>query len=271
MRFRHAVAVSLVCLTADAFGVAGGTTETGRGMTATWSVHLQADGAWLQVIEEIMVLSASDPSRAVAGDHRFEIRLPPEAEILAGAMQTAGGEAVKVKPAPAGRKGDYYLSAPLPPGETRFAVGWRLPYRGQAVIRPGISYPLKRIAVVLPDSMTFEAESPGLFAEKPDETWAIVQELASPEPGQSAAFRVSGTGTLAKIAIPRKQQDRTVSSHSGQTGRTAPSHGGTSASEGLPIAARPDHRFLAGGLIAVLLAGSAVLVVHKQRLRRLSA
>jgi RNA polymerase sigma-70 factor (ECF subfamily) len=245
----------------------------GRGVTATWSVRLQADGDWLQVIEETIVLRASDPLRAVANDRPFEIRLPPEAEVVAGAMQTAGGQAVKVKPVPGDRKGDHYFPGPLPPGETRFAVGYRLPYRGQALIRPGIPYPLKRIVVVLPDSMTFEAESAGLFEKKPDANRALVRETASPKPGQSVAFRVSGTGTLARVPIPRKQQaGRTVSSHSGQTGQTASSHGGTSAPEGLPVAARPDHRFLAGGLIAVLLAGSAVLFGYKRKhLRRLSA
>jgi hypothetical protein len=269
LRFHHAVAVSLVCLTIDAITVAtSGTTEIGRGVTATSNVRLQADGDWLQVIEEIMVLGAFDPSREVANERPFEMRLPPEAEVLAGAMQKTGGEAVSVKPVPGDRKGDYYYPALLLSGETRFAVGWRIPYRGQAVVRPGIPYSLKRIVVVLPDSMTFEAESPGLFEKRPDEALAIVRQIASPKPGQSAAFRVSGTGTLANIRVPKQQAGQTVPSHSG---RTVPSQGGTSAPDGLSIAARPDHRFLLGGLIALLLAGSAVLACRRKLVRRLSA
>jgi hypothetical protein len=188
-------------------------------------------------------------------------------------MQTGGGQAVRVKPVPGDRKGDHYFPTPLLPGETRFAVGYRLPYQGQAVIRPGIPYPLKRILVVLPDSMTFEAESPGLFEERPDAALATVQEIASPKPGQSAAFRVSGAGTFAKVPLPRRQQaGQTVSSHAGQTGRTASSHGGTSALEGLPVVTRKDRRFLAGGIIAVLLAGSAVFVEYRRKhVRRLPA
>lgn len=278
MSFRHAVAVSLVCLAVEVIATAGSTTERGPGVTATWNVRVQADGDWLQVIEETTVLSAFGPLRAVAGDRPFEIRLPPEAEVLAGAMQTAGGQAVNVKPVPGGRSGDYYFPGLLPAGETRFAVGYRFRYQGQAVIRPGIPYPLSRVVIALPDSMTFEAESPGLFEEKRDEARAIVQEMASPKPGQSAAFRVSGKGSLTNIQLPRKQETgRTVPSHSGQSvpshaDQAAPSHGGAAAPGRLPVAARPNHWRLAGGLIAVLLAGSAVLFGYKgKRLRRLLA
>jgi hypothetical protein len=278
LSFRHAVAASLVCLAVEAIAMAAGTTERGPGVTATWNVRVQADGDWLQVIEEMTVVSASDPPRTAANDRPFEMRLPPGAEVLAGAMQAGGGQAVNVKPVPGGLKGDYYFPGPLPPGETRFAVGYRLPYRGQAVLRPGISYPLTRIVVVLPDSMTFEAESQGLFEEKPDEAWAIVQKIASPKPGQSAAFRVSGTGSLTRIRGPHTEDAaRTVPSHAGQTvpshaDQAAPTHGRASAPDGLPIAARPDHRLFVGGLVAVLLAGSAGLVGYaRRRSHRLSA
>ena len=73
---------------------AAATTEIERGVTATWNVRLQADGNWLQVIEEITIPSASNPPRAVANDRPFGIRLPPEAEVLAGAMQTGAAQAI---------------------------------------------------------------------------------------------------------------------------------------------------------------------------------
>ena len=117
MSFRHAVAAALVCFAVDAMAVAAsGSAEIGPGVTATWNVRLQADGDWLQVIEELIVLNASDPPRAPDSGRPFAIHLPPEAEVLAGAMQTGRGQAVKVKPDSGDRKGDYYFPTQLLPG-----------------------------------------------------------------------------------------------------------------------------------------------------------
>ena len=247
-------------------------------LTATWDVRLQADGDSLKVIDEVAVQNASDPPRTLLNARPFAIQLPPEAEVLAGVVQSPGGKAVKVKPAAGDRKGDYYFPFPLLPGETRFAVGWRLPYRGNAVIEPRILYPLRRFVVVHPDSMKFEPQSPGLFEAKADESWAIVTETASPKPGQSASFRVSGTGTLAKVQSPKQQPQvgQAAPSHGDQT---APSHGGqTATSTGAPaVPARPpgpvpvDRRLLFGGLAVVLVAGSAVFLGYRRRKLRSSS
>ncbi len=279
--FCRAIAASLVCLAADSIAAAARATEVAPGGTATWSVRVQADRDWLQVIEEVTVLSAPVPPRAEANDRPFEMRLAAEAEVLAGAMQTRGGQAINVKPLAGGRKGDYYFPGLLSPGESRFSVGYRLPYRGRALIRPGIPYSLSRIVVVIPDSMIFEAESPGLFEEGPSDALGIVQETASPKPGQSAAFRVSGMGNLTKIRGQRKREPgHTVASHSSQTVPSYSSHGDQTAlpngeaaapSDGFPIVARSVRPLLAGVFVAVLLTGSAVLVTYKRRLRRFSA
>jgi hypothetical protein len=236
-------------------------------LTATWDVRLEADGDSLKVIEEIAVRNASDPPRALLNARPFPMQLPPEAEILAGAVQTAGGQAVKVKPVPGDRKGAYFFRFPLLPGETRFAVAWRLPYPGRAVIEPRILYPLKRLVVVLPDSMTFEPKSSGLFEAKFDETWAVVRETASPKPGQSSAFRVSGTGTLARARDPkqRPQVAQTAPSHGSLT---APSHDGSADPAWTPGPVPMDRRIFLGGLIAVLVAGTLVLRGYRRQQTR---
>jgi hypothetical protein len=233
-------------------------------VTATWDVRLQADGDSLKVIDEIAVLNASDPPRALLNARPFIMQLPPEAEILAGAVQTAGGQAVKVKPIAGEGKGDYYFPFPLLPGETRFAVAWRLPYQGRAVIKPNISYPLKRLVVVLPDSMKFEPESPGLFEAKADEAWAIVRETASPKPGQSPAFRVSGTGTLAKVQGPKQQPQvgQTAPSHGS---KTAPSHADPAVPARTPVPVPRGRRLLFVGLGVVLIAASAVFLGYRRK------
>jgi hypothetical protein len=241
-------------------------------LTATWDVRLEADGDSLKVIDEIAVKNASNPPRVLLNARPFAVQLPPEAEVLAGAVQSPGGQAVKAKPAAGDRKGDYYFPFPLLPGETRYAVAWRLPYRGNAVIEPAIPYPLKRLVVVLPGTMKFEAESPGLFEAKADETWAVVKQTASPRPGQSASFRVSGTGTLAKVQGPKQQPQagQTATSHGDQTApsqgaQTATSAGGPAVPVRTPGPVPMDRRLVLGGLAVVLVAGSAVFLGYRRK------
>lgn len=242
-------------------------------VTATWDARIQADGDSLKVIDEIAVLNASNPPRALLNARPFALQLPPEAELMAGAVQIAGGHAIKVKPAAGDRKGDYYFPFPLLPGESRFSVAWQVPYRGNAVIEPRIPYPLRRLVVVLPDSMTFEPQSPGLFEAKPDPDWAVVKEIASPKPGQSASFRVSGTGSLAKVQRPK--QPPTGQMEASHAGRTPPSHAAqTASSAGLAAPTRPtgpapvDRRLVLGGVGLVLVAGIGVFLGYMRKKSR---
>jgi hypothetical protein len=44
----------------------------------------------LRVIEEVAVLNASRPPRALANEHALEIQLPPEAEVVGESTKNRG-------------------------------------------------------------------------------------------------------------------------------------------------------------------------------------
>jgi len=240
-----------------------------EGVTATADIRLEADDATLKVIEEFWVRNASDPPRTLRNEHPFTVQIPPEAQVLAGAMQAPGRQATKFKPVPGGQKGQYDFPLVLLPGESRFAIAYALPYKGEAPVAPRIPYPVTRLAVTIPTSMTFKAERAGLYEAKPDETWAIVRQMASPKPDQSAGFRVSGTGTLAKVQGAHRGVEPAQAAP-GADGLLAVSHG---VAEVRTERARPgawDRRLVLGGFSIALVVGAAgVAVLKKKKSRRL--
>ncbi len=171
------------------------------GVAAVLGVQrFQTEGETLQVVEQIIVRNDSQPPHTLMTGRPFRMQLSPDAQVESGIVQAAGGQQLTSKPTPGEQKGQYdFAFSPLRPGETRFAVLYRLPYRGEAIIEPNVLYPLTQFAVVLPKSMMFEAKTPGVFQPMPRKTGTNVQLTAAVKPGQPLAFRVSGNGTLAEL------------------------------------------------------------------------
>ncbi|MFY9748252.1 MAG: carboxypeptidase regulatory-like domain-containing protein [Acidobacteriaceae bacterium] len=164
--------------------------------------RMETDPQGLSVTESYFIRNQSKPPKTQLSTHSFEFYLPQDA-VLEGATATGpGGMAVSNSPVPMGDKGHYAFIFPLRPGETRFQVGYRLPYSGSATLHARVTLPAENIAVMLPKSMSFdggksfqalggEASGPGT------QTW-----LANNVPPETTvAFTVSGTGSM-----PREQQ-----------------------------------------------------------------
>jgi hypothetical protein len=212
--------------------------------------RIQAEGNMLQVIEEIVLDNGSKPPRTLVKERPFEIQLPPEARIVASAVQTAGGQPVQSMPAPGGEEGRYYFAFPLLPGVTRYAVAYQLPYRGQAVIAPKIFYPLTQFAVVLPKTMKFEANPAGKFHPISADTDPNVQVMAAVNPVQPLGFRISGRGMLPKTP----------------GGNRLAQAGATALPGGMPVPGglRKDRWFILGGL-ALILTGTVGFFAHRRK------
>jgi len=233
-----------------------------EGVSAIMDVQrLEATSDHLEVKQLITVRNDSQPPRTLMNDRPFEIRLPPEAQVQSGLVQVEDGQPLKQKPIPDEQKGQYYFVSPIRPGDTRFAVVYRLPYSGDALIEPKIRNPLEKFVIMLPKSMTFQPKAAGIFAAMPGTTPDNVQGTAPLRPDQIVAFRVFGTGSLQELEGRRQEA---------QGGKTDPAirPGGGLAP---PIEA-PDplqeYRLpiLAG--ITVLMATGAVYVGRKTRLPR---
>jgi len=165
--------------------------------------RMETDPQGLSVTESYFIRNESKPPKTQLSTHSFEFYLPQDA-VLEGATATGpGGMAVSNSPVPMGDKGHYAFIFPLRPGETRFQIGYRVPYSGSATLNARVTLPAENIAVMLPKSMNFdggksfqalggEASGPGT------QTW-----LANNVPPEtSVAFTVSGTGSM-----PREQQN----------------------------------------------------------------
>ncbi len=177
------------------------------GISAIMDVQrFEANNGKLEVKQLITVRNASKPPRTLMNDRTFEFQLPPEAQLQSGLVQIEDGQPLKQKPVPGEQKGHYYFSSPLRPGDTRFAVVYRLPYTGEVVIEPKLRNPSERFVIMLPRSMKFEPKVAGTFLSMPNVSPDNVQGTTAVRAGQILAFRISGTGTLEELKGSRQAQ-----------------------------------------------------------------
>jgi hypothetical protein len=171
-----------------------------EGVSAVMDVErFEASGGQLEVKQLITVRNSSQPPRTLMNDRPFEIQLPPDAHLESGIVQIEDGQPLKQKPVPGEQKGQYHFISPIRPGDTRFAVVYRLPYNGRALIEPQIRNSLERFVVMIPKSMKFEPKTADIFQPMPGTTPDNVLGTAPVMQGQTLAFQVSGTGTLEEL------------------------------------------------------------------------
>lgn len=193
-------------------------------------LHLYADVSrmetnqqGLSVTESYFIRNESKPPKTQLSAHSFEFYLPQDA-VLEGATATGpGGMAVSNSPVPLGDKGHYAFIFPLRPGETRFQIGYRLPYNGSATLHAQVTLPAENVAVMLPKSMSFDGgkdfQALGADASGPGtQTWLATKV----QPETPVAFTVSGTGSM-----PREQQNPQGGDNAGM-GQGAPGMGAAS-------------------------------------------
>jgi hypothetical protein len=182
--------------------------------------------------------------------------LPDGAEIDQARAQLAGGQPLQQSPTPTGKKNEYAFSFPVRPGETTFSIGYHLPYSGEFTAAPKIAYPVNQFAVVLPQSINFDAKSASAW-EAPEHQGGISLRIASNAQGKDLSYRISGNGTL-----PDQQAD--AQGGAGQQADNAPRPGG---GIGAPIDA-PDplsrYRLPLLSMLAGLLALGALFMVSRR-------
>jgi hypothetical protein len=233
------------------------------GVTAIMDVQrFEATGDRLEVKQLITMRNTSVPPRTLVNDRPFEIRLPPEAQVLSGLVQVGESEPLKSKPVPGEHKDEYYFRFPLRPGDTRFAIVYRLAYNGKAMVEPRIRNAQERFVVMLPKSMTFEPQARGIFQPMLEVSPDNVQGTGPVTLGQTLAFRISGTGTLTEL------QGRRPPGRNGQ--RQAQNPGSTHARSGPENLVRPfpafqdRDSFILIGLTLALIASTLWLYLKRR-------
>ena len=228
-------------------------------VTAVMDVErFEATNDMLEVKQLITVRNDSRPPRTLMNDRPFEIQLPYDAEVKSGMVQFEDGQPLKQKPIAGGRKGQYYFLFPVRPGDTRFAIVYRMPYNGQALIQLSLRNPSEKFVVMVPKSMKFDPQAQGVFHPMPNTTPDEVQGTDAVTGEQTIAFRISGTGTLEELRDRRQEAQLT---------KTTPSNG-PGGGLGPPIEA-PDplqkYRWQILSGIAVLTVSGAIYVTRKTR------
>jgi hypothetical protein len=234
------------------------------GITAVMDVQrFEATKDILEVKHLVTVRNASKPARTLMNDRPFEFRLPFDAQVQSGMVQVEDHQPLKQDPVPSEQSGQYYFNAPIRPGDTRFAVIYRIHYKGSAMIKPQIRNPQERFVVMLPKTMKFEPLTASIFQPMPGTTPDNVQATGPVSADAVVAFNVSGTGTLEELKGRREEDQKATKTEMPRPG------GGL----GPPIDA-PDplhkHRWLILGGISVLIGlGASRAVRRSSRLARL--
>jgi hypothetical protein len=163
--------------------------------------RMETDQQGLSVTESYFVRNESKPPKTQLSAKSFEVYLPPNAVLEGATAAGPGGMAVSSSPVPTGEKGHYAFIFPLRPGETRFQIGYHLPYSGSATLHAQVSMLADNVAVMLPKAMSFSGQGfqplQGDASGPGTQTWLA----SNVKPGAPVAFQVSGTGSM-----PREQQ-----------------------------------------------------------------
>jgi len=180
--------------------------------------RMETDQQGLKVTESYFIRNESKPAKTQLSDHSFEFYLPTDATLEGATAMGPGGMAVSNSPVPMSTKGQYAFIFPLRPGETRFQIGYRLPYSGSLAMHARVTMLADNVAIMLPKSMSFSSGGGTFQALQGDasgpgtQTWLATNV----HPDASLAFTVSGTG-----AMPREQQNA-----QGDQGGAGPGQGG---------------------------------------------
>jgi hypothetical protein len=134
---------------------------------------------------------------------------------------------VRSAPVPLGDPNHYTFIFPIRPGETRFQISYKLPYKGNATFTPKPSMPTDTIAVMMPKSMAFKAMQTAPYTPVTEETTAQTYVARNVAPSEPLGFTVSGSGQL-----PRETD----------TGASGDASGAPAGANGAPVTSANDTR-----------------------------
>jgi hypothetical protein len=165
--------------------------------------RMETDPQGLSVTESYFIRNESKPAKTQLSAHSFEFYLPDNATLEGATATGPGGMAVSNSPVPVGDKGHYAFIFPLRPGETRFQIGYRVPYTGSAKLQVRVTMPAENVAIMLPKTMTFDGgkdfQALGGEASGPGTQTYLATNV---KPDAALPFTVSGSGSM-----PREQQN----------------------------------------------------------------
>jgi hypothetical protein len=204
-----------------------------------------------------------------AGEHTFEVYLPPNAKIDSVLAAGPGKIGVMISAAPVpGEPGHYTLNFPLRPGATKFAFNYDLPYPGHAAFQTRHAYPLQELAVMIPPAMKFSSRSRAFEMLRTGSRKYEVRAATQLKAGEGPEFEVSGTGAFpplrdqapSQAQLPQLLSTPTVSAARRIVSPTSPR---TDSLQAQTQSSSSQARILA--LVSVILFAACTLVAWRVR------
>ncbi|MGZ7094761.1 MAG: hypothetical protein ACXVJ2_17205, partial [Candidatus Angelobacter sp.] len=218
--------------------------------------HLQASGGSMDVHDLYILNNQSQPPRTKIGNQTFAVTLPDGAEMGEASLTGPSGMPLTVAAVPSGAKNRYAYDFPIRPGQTRFEVTYKLPYRGSHEFSFKPETQLSELGVLLPKSMKFNGVSGG-FAQDVDEAGLAVYFAKNVPANQEVKFSVSGEGL-----IPNEPPGGSPSQPTGESsGAPIPSSSGGT---------REALWFIVGALV-ILIGGGGFVMWRKSAAARAAA
>jgi len=225
-------------------------------------MRMQADNGQITITQLYVLQNNSKPPRTQMSERSFEINLPEGAIVDASLAAGPGGMPVNSAPVPTGEKNRYAYVFPIRPGETKFQIGYHLPYSGSFSFQPERFTPMEDVVVMLPKSMQFNGGSSD-FASSGEEKGMNIFVAHNVPVRKALAFSVSGTGQIPRDAQDNEAGDGQVASGSTPDNRPG---GGLGRPEETPDPLHAYRWWIIGGLGAVLVVGAIVVMNQKPRM-----
>lgn len=233
-----------------------------RGIRGSLSIlQFQAKGKVLQVTELHALSNNSDPPTTRVDPNNLVLSIPEGAKVRPATVSGPDGGAFKLPLVSIpGQRAQYRIEYPIKPGLTKYAISYEVPYSGELVFRRQAQYPMKRIGVIVPESMRFRSLGAKAFHAVVDQPGTHEQALDGLDANEPFAFELSGTGVLAHSFRPLSPGEPSRSTGS-KTLMSAPRpHGGSSGTSASPTQARTGlvGSQLTLAIVILVLAGTLI-------------
>jgi hypothetical protein len=167
------------------------------GEAIVFRAETDSSGKTLSITENFFIQNTSTPPRTEYGANTFDFYLPKGAEVAQTLASSPGGLPTNTKIVTIDAAGGHYaFTFPIRPGETRFQVGYTLPYSGKQPFGLKLSIPTGDVAVMLPKSMQFQGATAFQPLNDPSVINSQSYDAHNPAFGQPIAFTLAGTGQL---------------------------------------------------------------------------
>jgi hypothetical protein len=166
-------------------------------------VQFQVKGKLLQVTELHAFNNASSPPLTRVSPNNLVLSIPEGARVQPATISAPDGGTLKLPLVPIPRQnGKYRIDFPMKPGLTKYAINYQVPYDGRFVFRRRAQYPMRRIGIIVPDSMRFQSLGAKLFHPTAGQPGTVEQVLNGIDANEPFAFELSGAGVLSQYFQP---------------------------------------------------------------------